>query len=75
MRGQEIDNWLRQFDQPVRLAVLDDNHRGRFNMDKVRPWFVKTDPVKGVSEANIADASRLLTAGPVYPVQSIAEAS
>ena len=73
VRGQEIENWLKEAGEPVRLAVLDDNHLGRFNMDRVRPWFVKTTPQVGVSEANIKDASRLLTTGPIFSMQSIAE--
>jgi len=66
IRGEEIANWLNDRDKPVRLAILDDNHLGRFNMDRVRPWFVKTKPETGVSEDNIKAARKLLTQGPIY---------
>ena len=73
IRGQEIQRWLQDYAQPVRLAILDDNHKGRFSMNVVREWFVKTDPRKGVSRANIVQATALLTDGPVWSaVQSSA---
>jgi len=73
VRGEEIQNWLKGMGEPVHLAILDDNHEGRFSMDGVREWFVKTTPEKGVSEENIAAASKLLTTGPLYSVQSVAQ--
>jgi len=73
VRGREIEQWLQGHGQPVRLAILDDNHEGRFNMDVVREWFVKTNPRKGVLPANIQQAHALLTGGPVWKaVQSSA---
>jgi hypothetical protein len=74
IRGQEIAQWLEAHGQPVRLAILDDNHRGRFNMDVVRPWFVQTDPAKGVTPKDIKQATALLTTGPIYERQSSAAA-
>ena len=74
IRGQEIADWLARQPQPVRVAILDDNHHGRFNMDVVRPWFVETDPMKGVTPENIRQATALLTTGPVYSRQSVAAA-
>ena len=73
VRGHEIAQWLQGHGHPVRLAILDDNHEGRFNMDVVREWFVKTNPRKGILPANIQQAHALLTGGPVWrAVQSSA---
>lgn len=71
IRGEEIQKWLRTHNRPVRLAILDDNHLGRFNMDVVRPWFVQTHAERGVSQANINKASTLLTTGPVWTASGV----
>lgn len=72
IRGEEIARWLERHKHPVQLAVLDDNHLGRFNMDVVRPWFIKTNPRYGVTKANLQQAKALLTSGPVFSRQSVA---
>ena len=65
-RGREIQAWLRTYGQPVRVAILDDNDDGIFDMTPMRRWFVRTDEAVGVSDANVAAAVRLLTRGPVF---------
>jgi hypothetical protein len=66
VRGQEIAAFLNQHPRAARLAVLDDNDRGQFDMTAVRPWLVHTDPAHGLTRGDASEASRLLIHGPVW---------
>jgi hypothetical protein len=77
VRGDEIAAWLSANVGAARVAILDDQptdvirtdsgeRRNRFDMSAVAPWFVRTNPRVGVSVADIMQARRLLTTGPVW---------
>lgn len=67
-RGREIEQWLlgRYPDGHVRLAILDDNDTGMFDMDPLRAWFVQTDPRRGVTPADLRRVRDLLAHGPLW---------
>jgi hypothetical protein len=65
-RGQEIDAWLRKVGKTTRVAVLDDNDYGCFNMDPVRQHLVRTNPNLGFTRRDRERAHQLLTEGPVW---------
>jgi hypothetical protein len=70
IRGEEIQTWLQQYARDARVAILDDNDQGRFNMDVVRRWFVGTDGDIGVQPTDIRKAAALLTRGEIWTPRS-----
>jgi len=60
-RGREIEAWLQAHVQTARVAVLDDQDVGPFDMAPMRPWFVQTRD--GVTADHLQRVERLMTAG------------
>lgn len=69
-RGQEIDAWLRKSGKTARVAVLDDNDGGVFDMGPVRQHLVRTNPMHGLTREDRQAAHRLLMDGPVWSAKN-----
>lgn len=63
-RGREIAQWLADYQQSVRFAVIDDNAEGRFDMTPVRSHLVQTNPRLGFTAQDRRRVERLLREGP-----------